>query len=120
MNDFTGLRHDPEWKSFLTRWLLLSLFFHGLASVFSIGHQAADEFFQILEFMSFKLGKTPSQSLSIEYFEKMRPWLQPAIYAPVVKLLNFIGISNPFNWAIVLRFLSGFVGWLSLWGLALC
>ncbi len=105
---------DKEWAR-LARWVLgLSAALHFLAAVFSVGHHSADEYFQILEFMSFKLGATPAADLAVEYGERMRPWLLPAFGTALVKGLGAVGISNPFHWAMALRLISGLIGWLSL------
>ncbi|HLE01269.1 MAG TPA: hypothetical protein VJB59_13485 [Bdellovibrionota bacterium] len=104
---------DPTWIPFLRRWMILSLVLHAITAVFSVGHHSADEYFQILEFLNYKLGQTPVQDLPVEFPEMMRPWLQPAIYYVVAKLWLLIGVSNPFTWALSFRMFAGFAGWLS-------
>ena len=39
-----------------------------------------DEHYQVLEFMGHKLGITPASALPWEFHQRIRPWLQPAIY----------------------------------------
>lgn len=116
---FLGL-DEPIWKKFLIQWMGLSLIFHIITAYFSIGHHSADEYFQILEFLSFKLGKTPAHHLPTEFREHMRPWLQPWMYWCVTRLWQFLGIYNPFTWAMTYREISGIIGWLSTFLMAVC
>jgi len=120
MANFLGLDGEPEWKKFLFRWMSLSLVFHLVTAVFSIGHHSADEYFQILEFVSFRLGNTPANVMPVELHEHMRQWMQPGIYWCITQVLQFLGDSNPFHWAISYRIFSGLFGWVSTVGLALC
>ena len=113
------LSPDPQ-TDFFWKWLLLSLFFHILTSFFSVGYQAVDEHFQILEFLSYKMGGTPAYDLPVEFGEKMRPWLQVAIYYQIIGGAKFLGITNPHTWAVLIREMTGLMGWLSLVGLSQC
>jgi len=108
-----------DWRNQVFRWMALSLGFHLLAAVFSLGFQAADEHFQILEFAAFKLGRTPESHLSMEFKAMMRPWLQPAAAWTLFQGWRAIGVEDPFTWAWSLRLLSGLLGWLSTVALAL-
>ena len=92
----------------------LSLALHLITAYFSVGHLFADEYFQILEFASAKLGNTPLESLTVEFHEKMRPWLQPYLYWILAKGWLIAGVSNPFTWALSFRMMTGLVGWASL------
>lgn len=105
---------------FLYLWMGISLFFHLLAAYFSVGYQAVDEHFQILEFLSYKLGGAPAQDLPVEFAEKMRPWLQVSFYWVIVHTVKFFGITNPHHWIVAIRGFTGVLGWLSLLGLAHC
>ena len=46
----------------------------------SDGYYFPDEWFQVVELASYKLGRTPASDLPWEFREGMRPFLQPAIY----------------------------------------
>lgn len=106
-------------KSFLWKCLWVSLALHLITAYFSVGYHSADEQFQILEFLSYKLGGAPAADLSVEFREKMRPWLQPAIYYGMTRGLQFFGIESPFTWAFAFRVFAGLMGWLSVVGMAL-
>jgi phosphatidylinositol glycan class B len=67
------------------------------------GYFELDEHFQVIEFAGSKLGIVPVQSLPWEYSAEIRPWLQPAFFAGLCKLLSFLGIENRFVWTFVLR-----------------
>lgn len=110
---------ERQWRHYLIRWLSVSLVLHLITAYFSVGYQSADEHFQILEFLGFKLGITPREVLAIEYSEKMRPWFQPALYAVWLKLCMSLGVESPFSWVFSIRVLTGLIGWLSGCALAL-
>ena len=93
---------------------LFCAIFHLIAAFFSEGFLQYDEHFEILEFLSFKLGITPKNDLTMEYGITMRPWIQPFVYYPIIKTSQFFGIENRFIWAFILRLLSSLIGFVSL------
>ncbi len=105
---------------FVAKILGVSLALHIVAAIFSLGQHSADEHFQVLEFLNFKLGLTPPQVLAVEYGERMRPWFQPGFYFLIAKALSAIGVVSPFIWAFFFRLASALIGWLSLALLAAC
>ena len=107
-------------RTFLKRWLGLSLALHLITAWFSLGYHSADEQFQILEFLSFKLGGAPKATLAVEYGERMRPWLQVAMDYGLVRLWQSIGVDHPFVWVRSFRIFNGLIGWASIVGMALC
>ena len=109
---------NDDWKKFLKRWMAVSLALHLVTAYFSVGYHSADEYFQILEFLNFKLGGTPLSDLAVEFGERMRPWTQPFIYWCLVKVWQALGIDSPFTWATSFRLLTSLIGWLSLLALA--
>ena len=105
---------DPEWRRFVARWSGVSLLLIGVAAWFSYGFYHLDEYYQITEFTSYKLGKTPESELAWEYHRQSHPWLQPAIYYVAAKAAMRLGVENPFTLALIfhrnrraLRFLGG-------------
>ncbi len=98
----------------------MSLILHLICSYFSVGYHSIDEYFQILEFLNFKLGQTPESVLPVEFAERMRPWLQPALYYGLLNLLKGMGISSPFTWSWVIRIFCSLAGWLSLVLMGVC
>ena len=94
--------------------LVLSLAFHLLAVVFSVGHFGADEHYQILEFARWKLTGDPSSvSALVEFRDQMRPWMGPALAAGLIRFFGLFGIQNPTTWAMLLRGFAGTLGFLS-------
>lgn len=77
-----------------------------LAVVFSDDFVHPDEHFQTLELAWWKLGGTPYDALPWEVAARMRPWLQPAVYAVVGRVVAGLG-GGPFALALVLRAASG-------------
>ncbi len=71
---------SPDWTRWFLGWLSMSLILHLICTYFSVGYHSIDEYFQILEFLNFKLGQSPESALPVEFAERMRPWLQPAFY----------------------------------------
>jgi hypothetical protein len=86
-------------------------------AIFSTGHLHYDEYFQTVEFASSKLGITDTADLPWEYREKMRSWLQPALYVVVGEAAQTLGIRRPMVLLFVFRFITGLVAWSALWTL---
>jgi phosphatidylinositol glycan class B len=108
-----------HWHRFVLRWMLLSLAMHLVTAWFSRGYHSADEYFQIMEFLNYKLGGTPARDLAVEFSERMRPWMQPFLYWCLVQGEKFAGIQSPFAWAFSFRVFTGLIGWASSYALAL-
>lgn len=87
---------------------LIGIGLHLLTAIFSTGFYHWDEHFQILEFLSFKLGNTTAADLPWEYEAGMRPWLQPAF----LYLTSFLFpvLKGPFIFATLTRLFAGFIG----------
>lgn len=66
-----------------------------------------DEHFQVLEFMSHKLGITPASALPWEFHQRIRPWMQPAIYYGIAAPLRALGVTDMFTISFILRLLTG-------------
>src|SRR5579863_8018018 len=66
-----------------------------------------DEHYQVLEFMSYKLGITPASDLPWEFFARVRPWFQPLVYFLIAKPLLVLGLKDMFAIAFVLRLATG-------------
>ena len=115
----SSLCADPIWRRFVIRWSLVSLLLIGLVCHFSSDFFHWDEYYQITEFVSYKLGKTPQKALAWEYHSEIRPWLQPAIYYVAARGLAVFGVNNPFTLAEVFRAISGLCGWVALVSLML-
>ncbi len=116
----SGLKDNLSWRQFWIRWMLISLLLHIAGAMGSAGFYHADEHFQILEFVNFKLGRSVAQELPLEFGHQLRPWLVPALFLGFTKGLISLGIENPFLWSCFLRLFSAGVGWLSTLGLTLC
>lgn len=114
------LIRDPATQRFLLKWLGISLFFHLVAGVMSIGFWDMDEHFQILEFMNYRMGRSGADRLPWEFRAEMRSWLQPFLYEGITRAATALGSRSPFEWARWIRIFSSLVGWGSLVGLSLC
>ena len=77
----------------------LSFALHLSASIFSEGRTHPDSDYQILEFANFKVGNESNLTLPWEFFDKIRPALQPVL-AFVVH--EFVGNGDPFQTAFLL------------------
>ena len=100
------------------RWCLASsAFLFVVYALFSTGYLHPDEYFQTVEFASSKLGITDTAELPWEYQEKMRSWLQPALYVAVGEVAEAVGIRRPMVLLFVFRFVTGLVAWSALWTL---
>ena len=61
----------------------------------SAGYYNPDEYFQTVEFASYKLGVTPAAELPWEFQARIRPFLQPAVYAGLSRGLSALGWKEP-------------------------
>jgi phosphatidylinositol glycan class B len=115
----SGLADDSNWRRFVVRWSLVSLLLIGVAAYNSYGFFKFDEHYQVVEFVGYKLGKTPENQLAWEYRAQIRPWLQPAMYYAAAKAMIGLGVENPFTLATGFRAISGLFGWLAITSLML-
>ena len=110
----SGLADDPEWRRFVGRWAGISLLLIAVSCWFSYGFFQFDEYYQITEFVSYKLGKTPPGELAWEFHQQIRPWTQPSIYYAAARGAMAVGIENPFTLSLFFRAISGFFGWAAI------
>jgi len=92
--------------------VLLSLVLHLCAAFFSEGRAHPDSDYQILEFAHSKIETGASRTLPWEFFEQIRPAVQPAI-AYAVHL--YATGPDPFTTALALRLASAALGFFSIW-----
>lgn len=109
---FLGNIENPDKK--LRRWFGLLLLIHIVTAFFSLGTFHCDEHFQIIEFVGYKLGWVPASGLAWEYSSQIRPWIQPFLYFLPVKLLVQLGVQSPSTLELVMRIMSGTLGWSAL------
>lgn len=86
--------------------LTVAFLIHILAAVNSVGFHHLDEHYQILEFAGLKTGLNQPSDLPWEFGARVRPTVQPAIAYVLIEASEFAGISDPFDQAMVTRFLS--------------
>lgn len=95
--------------------MLFSLLAHVLAAIVSTGYHHADEHFQILEPLGWKLGFYGPQDLAWEFTEQIRPGLQIGLGYGIAKILLWLGVYNPFTLTATLRQLTGVLWWALTW-----
>jgi phosphatidylinositol glycan class B len=91
----------------LRRSLLLLAAVTLVTAWFSTTFYFPDEHYQVLEFMSYKLGVTGASELPWEFSARIRPWLQPLLYFLIAKPLTLLGVKDMFIIAFVLRLMTG-------------
>jgi len=91
----------------LRRSLLLLAAVTLVTAWFSETFYFPDEHYQILEFMSWKLGITPVSELPWEFSARIRPWMQPLLYFLIGKPLLLLGVKDMFTIVFVLRLATG-------------
>lgn len=89
--------------------LVITFLIHLVASIYSVGFHHLDEHYQILEFADFKLGVDKPSDLPWEYGARVRPTIQPAIAYVIIEVSDLIGISNPFDQAMITRIISSII-----------
>ncbi len=78
---------------------------------FSVGAHHPDEYYQVFEFANYKMGHTPVADLPWEFAAQCRPALQPFIVVILSKVLEILGMYNPFVVAFILRLLMGILSY---------
>ncbi len=94
--------------------ILISFLFHVLAALKSTGYFQYDEHFQVLEWVSWKLGWTPTSALAWEFPAQIRPWFLPALFTAIAKGFLFFGPVSGADLALTYRVLLSLLGWASL------
>ncbi len=92
--------------------ILLSFSLHLCAAFFSEGRAHPDSDYQILEFAHSKIETRVSRTLPWEFFEQIRPAVQPAIAYAVHRYATG---PDPFATALLLRLASAALGFFSIW-----
>lgn len=85
-----------------------------ITAIGSAAYFHIDEHYQVLEPAFYKLGYTDAWTLPFEFPARMRPWLQPAIYVGVGRVLRAAGVRDVFHLAIAFRLVTGLASWASL------
>lgn len=98
---------DPALAKTLWRSLALLTAVTIITACFSDLYYFPDEHYQILEFMSLKLGLTAPSDMAWEYAAHIRPWMQPFLYYLIAKPLLLAGIKDMFFITFVLRLVTG-------------
>ncbi|MBT3983980.1 MAG: hypothetical protein HOE90_21675 [Bacteriovoracaceae bacterium] len=106
INGLIKLFNIKDDENFFKRVLVISFFFHLLASYFSKGFHHFDEHFQILEFINYKMGAITSADLPWEFRYQIRDWIAIFMFYPFAKLFALTGLDGPFTQAFIYRFLS--------------
>jgi len=101
-------------NSELRRSLLILAAVVAVTAWFSVLFYFPDEHYQVLEFMSFKLGITPASDLPWEFSARIRPWFQPLVYFLIAKPLASLGLKDMFAIAFGLRLATGLFSLLAL------
>ena len=91
----------------LCRSLLLLAAVTVVTAWFSVLFYFPDEHYQVLEFMSYKLGITQASDLPWEFSARIRPWFQPLLYFLIAKPLILLGLTDMFTITFVLRLATG-------------
>jgi GPI mannosyltransferase 3 len=80
------------------------LFFISASKPLSYLHP--DEYFQVVEFASYKMGITPAKNLAWEFNDKIRPGVQPFMCYHIFKTLAALGIQDHYVHLYILRLLT--------------
>ncbi len=94
-------------------WLLAAIILHLLAAWFSVGHYHDDEYAQILNFATSKIGEDMQSQLMWEFEAGVRSGFQPFIAFALSKVTSFVGIDSPFILAFIYRLISAAISLLA-------
>lgn len=92
----SGVLHEENVEEILARSLRLLAALSVVSAVTSLTFFHPDEHHQVVEFAGLKLGFTRADELPWEYAARIRPWLQPALYTLLGKLLLALGLEDRF------------------------
>ncbi len=109
------LLHNQTTEAVLARGFAILAVVTLVTSWFSNTFYFPDEHYQILEFMSYKLGITSAADLPWEFHDRARPFFQPFLYFLIAKPLIAAGIRDLFTVTFVLRLVTGIVSLIALW-----
>lgn len=73
-----------------------------------------DEHYQVLEFMSYRLGITAPSGLPWEFSTRIRPFFQPLVYFLIARPLMALGLTDMFAITFVLRLATGLFSFAAL------
>ncbi len=110
---YRALHIDPGFKRYLIRYFSIGAVFYVLAGTIQTTYYQLDQHFQTLEWAHFKTRPTNEHLLPWEYRERIRPWIQPGLYAVAITGLKAIGVESPFTHDRVLRLGSAALGLLA-------
>lgn len=110
---YRALHIDPGFKRYLVRYFSIGAVFYLLAATIQTTFYQPDQHFQTLEWAHFKTRPTNEHLLPWEYHQRIRPWIQPGIYAVAITGLKTIGVENPFTHDRILRLGSAVLGLLA-------
>jgi phosphatidylinositol glycan class B len=88
--------------------IAISLALHITAAWKSAIYLHPDEYYQIVEFASYKMHITTADQMPWEFGDKIRPAFQPVMCYMIFKVLNHINITDRYTQLFVLRLLSAF------------
>ncbi len=94
-------------------WLIAAIILHLLAAWFSVGHYHDDEYAQILNFATSKIGVDMQSQLMWEFEAGVRSGFQPFVAFALSKVSNFAGIDSPFIIAFIYRLISAAISLLA-------
>ena len=87
-------------------WLTAAILIYVLASWFSMGHYHDDEYAQILNFATSKIGLDMQSDLMWEFEAGVRSGFQPYMAYLIAKGTSLIGIESPFILSFIYRLIS--------------
>ncbi|MGV3596615.1 MAG: hypothetical protein ACO1PI_02040 [Bacteroidota bacterium] len=102
-------------NGYANSFMLFSLLTHTLAAIVSTGFHHADEHFQLLEPLGWKLGFYGSDDLAWEFTDKIRSGLQIMLGWIVGKTMLAAEAYSPFMLTAILRQLTGLLWWMLTW-----
>ncbi len=93
-------------NSITKHWLAIAIVIHLLVAWFSLGHYHDDEYAQILNFATSKIGVDMQSELMWEFEAGVRSGFQPFIAFLLSKATAFVGIESPHILAFIYRLIS--------------
>lgn len=89
---------------------------HATAALLTPGFFHPDEHYQTIEWIGVLTGRTGTEHLAWELRAQIRSFLQPAFYAAIAEPARALGVTDPFDLALLFRLASAAIG---VWAIVL-
>ncbi len=107
VNSYNQNSQNFNYLAHIKQYIVIAAIIYLITSIFSVGHNHPDEYYQILQFAAYKIGFGLKEHLTWEYFHQMRSAFLPEIVIIIYKFFSLFNLANPFFITFITRLLAG-------------